>query len=208
MADATDTFTEGADTLLTSHTSDSGHTWALQSGSSGNGNVLAATDNVKDNAGNAPNIYSSVTPASAEYDVQLDTTGAGDCSGPSGRVETGTNTSYFAVYNNGASEWRLIERIAGVSTTLGTATIAGGAPDPASGVVTVLLEIRTASKKVFLNGVERISHTATDDITAAGKPGIKFAGVTSDRMDNWSFTNFAAAASGAPWELMMMGVGR
>ena len=204
MADANDTFTEGSDTLLTSHTSDSGHTWTVQTGSTGNGNVVASTDNVKDNAGNAPNVYSSVTPASAEYDIEMTTTGTSDCMGPSGRCATDANTSSFVLYNNGASEWRLIERIAGTSTTLGTATVAGGAPDPASGAVTVKLEIRTASKKVYLDTVEKISHTATDDITAAGKPGIKFAGVTSDRGDNWSFTNTAVASSP---RLMMMGVG-
>ena len=204
MADAQDTFVEvTSDTTLASHTPtpDGGFTWVIYSGSAGSATVVALTDNVKDHAGNNPTYYADVTPTSAEYDVQIDTTGTADCLGPAGRIATDADTNYRCLWINGAGEWRLVERLAGISTTIGTYV----GDDPDGTVRTVLLEIRDASKKVYIGGVERISHTTTNDISAAGKPGIKFSGVTSDRGDNWSFTNTVAASTVKTMALMGVG---
>lgn len=189
MANANDTFTEAADTSLVSHTSDSGHTWTKDFGNVLT--VIAAGDYIANTAPTNSSRYSlGVTPASAEYDVQADVVSTIEWSGGVlGRIDTAADDRYTAVYEN--SLWKLWKTDAGVTTTL--ATYSG---DSTNGVTrTVKLEIRDATKKVYVGGVERISST-DNAITATGKPGIYWDGnSTGTQMDNWSSTDAAAAST-------------
>lgn len=188
MANANDTFTEAADTDLALHTSDSGHTWTKEQG-----NVLtvnAAGDYLHNAAPtNTSRYYSSVVPASAEYDVQADVVSGVDVSmGVRARVVAADTDEYRCYFN---AEWKLERVDAGAATLL--ATFVGDTPNGTTR--TIKLEIRDATKKLFIGGVERIS--STDNIvTAAGSPGIFSLGSSSTvHMDNWSSTDAAAAST-------------
>jgi hypothetical protein len=160
-----DTFTEASNTALTSHTSDSGHSWSAQTdtmtvlggvGYVGGGSAITTAFQI-----------SSATPGAAEYDVTIvcqHTANAGN-EGSLGR-RTASNTYYTTYCASGTVQ--LDKVVSGVSTNLGS--WAGGL---ANGVdYTSKLEIRDAAKKVFIDGVERIS-SADNAITAAGAVGIR-----------------------------------
>jgi hypothetical protein len=128
-------------------------------------------------------VHSSATPAGVEYYVQGDITSTGYSNWLMGRVSTTANTFYFVQYNaGGANEWRLYRRVAGTATLLGS--YAGDVP---TSVRTVKLEIKDATKKVFIGGVERIS-TTDNTITAAGRPGIGSGQGTIDNYEAGAFT--------------------
>lgn len=180
-----DNFTDTNGTLLTAHTpSGTGcsGTWTVETGSSGNGEIQ--TNSLEDQNGDAPTLYHSGTPATAEYDVQATITGAGDTGGPAGRCSAIAATFYYAYWANGSNEWRLTRSVATVQTTLATAVT----DDPNGSVRTVKLQIRDAAKKVFIGGVERIT-SADNTITAAGSAGWTGSGVTSDDTDDWIASN-------------------
>lgn len=183
---ANDTFTGSDGTLLTAHTSDSGHSWTLGTGSTGNGAL--SLNQLKDNAGNGPVLYSSAVPASADYDVEAQVTGTSDVCGPAGRISTSANTLYFVIWVNGSSQWRLRKRVAGVESTVTSGTFSGADPD---GVTrTVKLYMRGTTLRVYFDGSGTPSIDTTDSaISDAGRPGVAMSGRTSDRMDNWSATN-------------------
>jgi hypothetical protein len=185
MANANDTFTEASDTSLVSHTSDSGHTWSKHVGNVLT--VLASGDYLYNaSPSNISRYMCSVTPASAEYDVQADVVSTINwCAGVSGRIVTADSDEYWCEYEN--SLWKLKKRDAGTDTTL--ATYSGDSPNGTTR--TVKLEIRDATKKVYVGGVERIS-SADNALTAAGQPGIYFDGnSTGTQLDNWSSTDYS-----------------
>lgn len=186
MANANDTFTEAADTSLVDHVSDSGHTWTKTFG-----NVLtvnAAGDYLYNaTPTNASRYTLGVTPASAEYDVQADVVSTIEWSGGvSGRDVQADTDRYTFVYEN--SLWKLWKTDAGTTSTL--ATYSGDSPNGTTR--TIKLEIRDATKKGYVGGVERVSST-DNAVTATGLPGIYWDGnSTGTQMDNWSSTDYVA----------------
>lgn len=190
MANANDTFTEAADTDLALHTSDSGHAWTKD-----NGNVLtvnAVGDYLYNAAPTNASRYSlGVTPATAEYDVQGDIVSAVNWAmGLMARIDEPATDDYRCYFES--SSWKLLKRDAGIVTELGTYT--GDSPNGTPR--TVKLEIRDATKKLFIGGVERISST-DNTVTAAGKPGLISLGIdSSEHLDNWSSTDVASGSSG------------
>lgn len=186
-ATANDTFTDANGTLVTSHTSDSGHTWTVQTGSSGNGEIQ--NNKLEDQNGNAPCHYISATPASADYDVQIDAAGTGDVGGPAGRCSTSARTNYHIQWNNGSNIWRLRKDVSGTTTVL----VTDADNDPASATVTVKLSMSGSTLKLYTGGVEQTSTTDTD-ISAAGFGGVRHLGVTTYQLDNWSTIESAVAS--------------
>ena len=199
MANATDTFTGTNGDTITGHTSDSGHSWTLGQGASGNGQIQS--NQAAASAGASPWFYISAVPASVDYDVQCDVSGTSYAGGPCGRMSTTQNDQYKIWYNaGGANRWEFDRVVAGASTSLGT--YSGDAP---STTRTVKLEIRDATKKLFIGGVERISST-NNAITAAGRAGFNLSGTASERLDNWSATDAGGgAATTKQYRLMTMG---
>ena len=179
--DATDSFTDPDNRLLHNHTMNSGHYWFRGSGVTTSCELL--TGQCKDQSGNAPVYYCSALKEGVDYDVQADITAPTSSGEVNGRQDPNAVTRYAVLYVSGATEWRLVKVVAGVTTTL--ATYVGDVP---SSTRTVKLQILDATKKLFIGGVERAS-TTDNAITAAGRAGLRGSGITTDRIDNWISTN-------------------
>lgn len=178
-----DTFTAANGTNITSRTGEVGATWT-------NGSP-AATFLIQSNRAYptvAGNSYTSGLPATAEYSVECDyyiasKTGS---SGPAGRINPGANTYYYAYHNNPTNEWLLVKIVTGTITTLGvwvSATTAGQ-------TYNIKLELLNATKKVYIDGIERIS-SADNAITGAGRAGMR-SGAGNTSTTGMHMTNFLA----------------
>lgn len=171
---AADTFNRSAEALGTSAASDGGTWTSLNPGSSYGGTLRVSDANRCRSAGGgfAALYHHSGTPASAEYDVTVDfrvlTTGETRAFGPAGRLSTSANTMYLARYSVANTRWEMLKIDAGSATSLGTFTQTLSADT----TYTCKLEIRNATKKVYVDGVERISST-DNAVTAAGKAGLR-----------------------------------
>ena len=193
-----DTMTGSDGTDLTAHTGETGATWAKVAGTTGS--IKLTSNRCKGDSGVVSLYYASGDPASAEYDVEADLYKVSntDYAGVGGRVSTTEETGYF-VWATPGGEWHLVQMLAGVATDLGS--YAQALADGTTYHVT--LEIRDATKKVFIDGVERISST-DNTITAAGKPAIRYInsdwglGTTGKALDNFVATNFSATPGPAP----------
>jgi hypothetical protein len=132
--------------------------------------------------------YPSGIPASSEYNVSADFvfedvgTSANNFA-IVGRLDTSSNDLYQALFSKATYQWRLFKLIDGVATLLGSYSQV-----VTVGTYSVRLEITDASKKVYINGIERISST-DNSITAAGRPGIRagsgILGQTGLQLDNF-----------------------
>jgi hypothetical protein len=186
-----DTFTEGSDTALASHTADSGGAWAQHPNFTTNTmTVVASEDRVKGNSTSGTAFYyNNETPGSAEYDVEATfrVTTAGDSQSHPGllaRLATGASTFYQMYYAGDGTPGpvQLQKVVAGVATTLATAAFT-----PATNTdYQFKLEIRDAAKKVYIDGVEVIS-SADNAITDAGFVGIRSR--ANGRIDNLTATD-------------------
>jgi hypothetical protein len=118
-----DTFTGAAATNLTSHTSDSGHTWSAKGASSqieldGSGNAQALNE-----PGTTGAVYfSSWTPPSADYDVTItaETTDKSLQAICRGTGTTGLSNGYLGGYNHTATQLWIRRYSSGSATTIGT----------------------------------------------------------------------------------------
>ena len=184
-----DLMTGSDGTDLTAHTGEIGATWSKVTGVTG---VIKLTSNrCKGDSGGVSLYYASGDPTSAEYDVEADiyVISSTDYPGIGGRVSTSAETGYF-VWHDPSNEWHLVQMISGTQTDLGSysqALVSGT-------TYHVKLEIRDATKKVFIDGVERIS-SSDNTITAAGKAAIRYFnsdwgfGTTGKAIDNFLATN-------------------
>lgn len=186
-----DTFTDTNGVLLQNHTGETGATWTEHPDVAGvDATIQSNKASSLSNSGSA--YYASGAPATAEYDVEL-TTGALSSPtmgmGPQGRLLATPYTGYLA-WASGASS--LYKHVAGAFTEIGS--YAGAVP---SGTV-IKLQIRDATKKVFLDGVERISST-NNDVTGAGKAGLRFYSdaVSPAIVDTFSATDAASGITAA-----------
>ena len=174
-----DTFTEGSDTTLASHTPDTGTGWTKECASGSIVlDVIASSDTVKaDQDGFASNVCYTAQPdpTDAEYDVQATfSVIATDTDSPSGFCARLTDESsnynammYMASVNPDAL---ISKRISGVPAERGTADVGDGA-----GTV-FKCEVRDAAKKWLAGATERIS-TTDNVITATGRAGLVYGNV-------------------------------
>lgn len=183
-----DTFTEAVSQVLTSHTPDIGSPWTLEEDTtSGGSNIQAASasDQARCSATTASSriLYSSnPDPTSASYDVQLTwvtvPTGSDDPTWLFARM-TDTQNYYFAgSYQGGAAADKKIFKIVSNSKT----ELASGDSGAADNDV-LKFQIRTATKKLFKNGVEQLS-TSDDVLTSAGRCGIALGNLGSSSTDD------------------------
>jgi len=183
MATANDNFT-GSGTLQ-AHTSDSGHSWTRVETSA---DVTLVSNQLQDASSGAPTYTISITPATNEYDITVDVIPQSGnwSSGPVGRVtgSSGALNAYNVFWDAGAAVWRLYRQVLGVFTSIGTYS----GDSPSGTTRTVKMEIRDATKKIFIDGTERISST-DDTVTAVGSAGIAFVGYSSERVDNFLFAD-------------------
>lgn len=189
MASVTDNFTDTNGTTLTSHTPDSGGTWAT--GTSImliNSNTLYASVTQ-----GFSSWYHSSVPAGVDQDIQAafgvpHSSAVGP--GIGGRVSSDNNNGYFLDHRNGT--WQLWERVGGAAPT-SIGTYSGDVPTSEK---TGKLEIRDATKKVFVDGVERIS-SVNNGVTAKGYFGIHayYSDTATTRYIDTYFAQDAAAAT-------------
>lgn len=188
-----DTFTDTAGTLLESHDA----TWVKGSPAPSSA-VITASNRVRNGGNTFGYYYANVTPASAEYDIQSDhyVASALVATGICGRMETAAQTMYRLRWNVSTNNWELHKLVAGASTSLGTY-----ADTVTAGVTrTAKLEVRDATKKAFIDGVEQIS-SADNAITAAGYGGIYLSALATPsdtkaiHLDNFSITDLSGGGS-------------
>lgn len=182
-----DLFTEAADTELSVHTPNVGAGWTVEAGAT-TFTVVASTEELGKDATahyarKGDDIGGDIMDVTA--DVKSSATSARR-SQVAGRM---TTADFNNAYKGGTQadgsliDYALDKEIGGTITNLGTYN----ANDPVDTYKTVKLEIRTAAKKLFVAGVERIS--SADENLA----GNKYAGVfmlasasaSTTRLDNW-----------------------
>lgn len=169
----TDTFTDASNTLLSSHTGETGATWTKHPSYAGDSYISNA--NRMRGGGNSM-YYASGVPATADYDVQADFCGMAQnasTTGIAGRVSTTSNDAYRVVFDVPNTGMYLLQKVnAGVVTQLqaiGAWQWGGNFADGSTH--NVKLQMRGSSIKVFIDGVERMSVTDSS-ITAAGRAGV------------------------------------
>jgi hypothetical protein len=198
MPFASDTFTDTAGTELSLHTPSGGGSWTLHGSYTRTMVVSDANRCRQGGTAGASCYYHSASPASAEYDVSADLyvkTNNPITMGVAGRIDTATNTMYATRYVSGSTQWELLRISGGSSASLGTyvQTLA------TETAYRVKLEVRDAAKKVFIDGVERIS-SADNAITAAGRAGVRQGSNTSGadgtgyHLDNWEAADAGGGA--------------
>lgn len=187
-----DSFTDTAGLLLSSHKSDTDQTWVRHTPSgTGTASITAANMIRRSGTGNAGYTVSA-TPDSAEYAVSATFTVRSSLSarlGLTARVSPTSASYYSVIHDQGLHTWQLMKTVNGVSTILGQY------PErlPAGAVRTVKLEIKDASKKVFISNVERLSST-DNAISEPGMAGVYFSGKpvsdsTGAHLDNFTAEN-------------------
>lgn len=193
-----DTFTETSDTDLTSHTGETGASWTLANGYSDSPVVNGANDVCMSGDSASAAAYASGEPATAEYDVEADVKNLWYRSGGiTGRHQTGANTYYMLRAHN--SKFELYKVVNGSFSLLGqdTTTLTYGQE------YSIKLEIRDATKKAYVDGVEKLSST-DNAITAAGRAGIRFSTSGSlSQIDNFTATD----AGGSILPILLSGSG-
>jgi hypothetical protein len=202
FAQCSDSMTGSAGTNLTAHTSDSGHSWAKQSGTTSN-LILSDANRVRSDAAALITYYCSWDPASADYSVQmlhLAVTASDNYLGV-GRAATGDQSKYLCVYDPANTRWALSKHdAAGASTELATWSETLMTLD----FRTVKLQMIGSSIKCYIDGVERMSVIDTSH-TAAGKAGIFAYGATANAT-HFHGDNFITADI-ARQGLLTLGVG-
>lgn len=181
---ASDTFTDSNGTLLQSHTPSGGGTWTKGIGASGV-DIEIQSDRASPSAltSDFSWYYHSVDPTGTEYDCTY-TVGATPSSaaaiGMTARASTTAETGYLQWTGGGSSHHYLYVVTAGAYTELGTYAVTATTND------VIKLEIKDATKRVFVNGTQRISSTDNTH-SAKGKVGLRCYGTnTAYGVDNWS----------------------
>lgn len=210
-----DSFTEGADTTLASHTpSPTGTSWTkVESAAGKNLRVASASDTCEADGSGAGNTMYSATPGptSADYDVlftlaALETSNNPYSCGVMGRFADASNYYYGRVLPSlQANDKRIYKEIAGVQTSLGSGDNANTVSD------VILLEMRGSTLRLLQNGVERVS-VSDSALTAAGKGGLLWGGIAGDStISTWRVDDFkvdeVVAAAGLVTRKTLLGVG-
>ncbi len=165
-----DNLTGTAGNSLTTHTSDSGHTWSTIG--DGTQDIVFETGGTSIKASGTPDtlhmFLPSITPASKNQTVNASITINNTGKNTHGLISrcTDKDNLYFVQYGGGV--WDLQQRVAGTITSLSTWTDPGTAPFTRI----VELVVTDAAKIVNIDGVQRINYTATNALTSVGKYGI------------------------------------
>jgi hypothetical protein len=204
-----DTFTEGgANTVLSSHTPETGSTWVEHGSYADNCTIDAGNDLIFGAAGGDFCLYyNDASPASADYSVEgyvFVSANGGTYPGVAGRVATAANTMYRVYYDGADGRWELYKVVAGSSTSIGTdytqaLTI--------SQTYVVKLEMIGTAIKVYIDSVERIS--ATDgDISAAGKAAVMQYSASGEQVTRITATDIGGGGGSTTRSLGLLGVGQ
>jgi hypothetical protein len=168
----TDAFTEAADMNLSAHTANTGQGWTENVVGSKKWRIDAATDRAKQDGPEATSVVNTVNadPATAEYDITVTIRNiTGGDNQPLllvGRFTDASNMYAGGSYRNEmAADKKIWKKVAGTVTELASGDSALVAGD------TLKFEIRSATKKLYKNGVELLS-TSDDALTSIGRGGL------------------------------------
>ncbi len=203
-----DTFTDTDATALTSHTGETGATWAKNTATNAVASPVITTNRVHGAQAADQIVYASGTPGSADYsvtcDMNLPAGSFGTDTGVVGRSSTSAFTMYAVVRQ--AGQWRLVRMSAGSGLTIGslvsmtnvtsvtyriTLTMTG---TTISGYVQRLSDnwYLTATANVWQPSPVAFTSGTNSDISTAGKAGL------------WIFGN-DSGSSGAQWDNFQAG---
>lgn len=198
---ASDSFTEAVDVFIELHVpSPTGTSWTPDELL--NTTVVGATDNVQPEDSASIVIAREGTDVGDDdmdvsVDITMNTNNSAHRAGCAARIAGADLINYYQVYavgNSGTVRTINLEKtVAGAVSSLGTYDLTTVAN---TDVTTLKLEIRTAAKKVYTNGTERIS-TADDSLTGNNFGGL-YGRNTSPRIDNYLCESVGAAAATAP----------
>ena len=210
MANGQDSFKDTAATTIASHTStnisddaSNGGTWTVHGQFSPNTLQISNANRCKNGAASVNALVYHSAAAANDCSVKCvihvfsNTGNVGVC----GRISTGANTYYRAVFTNGTG-WQLFKVNAGSQSQLGST--AGGTTLTVGNDVTLELKLSGSTISVIVDGTTLI--TATDSVITSGVSGIRMNGSTSDsagyHIDNWqtvdattTYTQTVSAAS-------------
>jgi hypothetical protein len=208
-----DSFTEAGDTAITSHTPETGTGWTEvydSSTATTNAQVIASSGIVRagsdeNNVGQAYTAQPAPTGVDQDISITLRALNTDTGTKPVGIFGRRTDNSNFyhvQILSNAHAEpsVKLWKFVSGVATELGSYDATLAVND------VIKLEIRDATKKVYINGIERISST-DNALTNAGTWGIYFgdfngAGDGAHLRMVWELDDFLAeepGGSGATW---------
>lgn len=186
-----DTFTDTANTNLTSHTGETGATWTKNTLGAANQPKISNANRLKGVSTGTENwYYASGIPTSADYSVEC-TVYAQDNSqddvGIIGRMSTTTLDGYYLrlsfQFGNGVE---LFKCVAGVFTQLGATFVSNLAPGNSA---QLKLDMSGSTITAFLNGTNVISVTDTT-FASAGRAGVRFCHADTDttgfHLDNFT----------------------
>ncbi len=202
-----DSFTDTDATNLTSHTGETGATWAKNTNTNAVASPVITTNRVHGAQAVDQLVYASGTPGSADYsvtaDMNLSAGSFGTDTGVMGRMSTSAFTGYAVVRQ--AGQWRLVRMSAGSGLTIGSLVTM-------TNVTSVTYRITLTMTGTAISGfVQRLSDNwyltsaggwqpastaftsgTNSDISTAGKAGL------------WIFGN-DSGASGAQWDNFQAG---
>jgi len=208
-----DTFTEAVNnTLLTSHTSDSGGTWAVWGGNATSPGVYTAHGGVICSGSGASQLWKASTIAPAadvkiSWTQYVDSIAALSSIGAAARLNAAGNAGYMAVYQQTTSKWELYRLGAALATTLlaASSTYTLTTATYYSCELTVVGSGATVTLALKVNGVTvaTADDTSASRVVAAGYPGVWFktnAVATQHFIGSFSAGDAvdAATAPGAP----------
>lgn len=181
-----DTFTEGADTTLASHTPTTGTSWTklINGGGGDNLQVTAATDICASDGtgglGDGSAYTADATYSTANYEVSCKLAGALAADDPvflMGRIADASNF-YTALFLLNAGVCRIYKMVAGTPTALGTGfTFDSDSPPAVGDRLSFVLNGTTLEMR--LNGV-LLDSTTDSDLSAAGKAGLGMGNIGID----------------------------
>lgn len=188
MAFVEDSFT-GNESHIINHVGEVGATWEYHPARSSTSGGLNVDGEVQYGGIGAQPAFASGLPATNEYDVEWDDIyDSGTPSfGPMGRMHPTDSNGYLTRYNG--SQWDIFKWVSGTFTSIGSFVESR----TAGSSVRCKLEIRNASKKLFVAGVERIS-SADDSVTVAGRVGLR-GSAGGNQIDNLAATDASAGTT-------------
>jgi hypothetical protein len=207
-----DSFTDAPDTLLPSHTPDTGGVWTKHPSFTADLAISNANRCRQSTASSGAALYyNAKDPGADNYYVQaqfniITNTSGYDALCVAARISASVNTCYFARWDSTTNGWQLYKTVSGTSTLLGSYAISYSPGEQHTGRLT----LGTSSQVVTVDGTDRISATDSS-ITARGYGGIRQGNggvVGSDtngvHLDDFYLVN-ALVTGGAkvPWHLFM-----
>lgn len=175
-----DPCTDTAGTDLTAHTPTTGGAPSRNAAASGSAMVISNANRARSNAGSSNvcwYVWGSATPASAEYVFEADIyfASVNGFMAVMCRTSAGGLDGYYAGYNSGGGNWRILKIVGGVPTVLASSS---GMSYSSGNTASIKFECLNATKTLYVGGVS-VCSTSDNTITATGKPGLLYDPLTA-----------------------------